>query len=226
MVFTGGMPKASYGDRHTVGLERGSTQLVLDFTSPVLALAPVKDAGGKAEALAVLCEEELVMVDLVSEGWPTFRLPYLYPVHASPITAAHHVSPPSFSFHSTFTFIDCFVPQVMKPSMGLVSGLRQASSGQAFGRSGAFSSRPWPITGGQASEAPSDTDLLVTGHEDGSVKVWAMGGAGMELLVSVQTASLFADYVNPHARSEDEEEWPPFKKVRLPSFADSGLGQE
>ena len=42
-------------------------------------------------ALMVLVEEELVMIDLETSGWPTFRLPYLHSVHSSAITCAQHV---------------------------------------------------------------------------------------------------------------------------------------
>jgi len=35
-VFSGGMPRASYGDRHTVSVIRGDTHVVFDLTSPVV----------------------------------------------------------------------------------------------------------------------------------------------------------------------------------------------
>jgi len=36
IVFSGGMPRASYGDRHTVSVIRGDTHVVFDLTSPVV----------------------------------------------------------------------------------------------------------------------------------------------------------------------------------------------
>jgi lethal(2) giant larvae protein len=44
------------------------------------------------QALVVLAEEEIVAIDLVSEGWPTFPLPYLVSVHCSAITCTTHVT--------------------------------------------------------------------------------------------------------------------------------------
>ncbi|VEL14059.1 unnamed protein product [Protopolystoma xenopodis] len=41
---------------------------------------------GPVQALLILCEEELVAVDLVSSGWPYFRPPYLTTLHASTLT--------------------------------------------------------------------------------------------------------------------------------------------
>lgn len=43
-------------------------------------------------SLVVLAEEELVVVDLESEGWPVFRMPYLVSLHSSAIISTHHVS--------------------------------------------------------------------------------------------------------------------------------------
>ena len=50
--------------------------------------APDKD---EPHAVLILAEEELVMIDLESNSWPVFRLPYLHSVHASAITCAQHV---------------------------------------------------------------------------------------------------------------------------------------
>lgn len=36
MVFSGGMPRASYGDHHTVTVMHGTRHVVFDFTSKVV----------------------------------------------------------------------------------------------------------------------------------------------------------------------------------------------
>ena len=43
-------------------------------------------------SVIVLAEEEIVAIDLTSEGWPTFRQPYLASLHSSAITTATHVA--------------------------------------------------------------------------------------------------------------------------------------
>ena len=50
--------------------------------------------------LLVLTEEELVAVDLQSEGWPELRLPYLNSLHSSAITCTAHVSNVTDAFWS------------------------------------------------------------------------------------------------------------------------------
>lgn len=43
-------------------------------------------------ALVVLAEEELVVMDLRTDGWPPVQPPYLASLHCSAITCSHHVS--------------------------------------------------------------------------------------------------------------------------------------
>ena len=68
VIFSGGLPRASYGDKHCVSILRGSSvQVVLDFTSKVVDFFTIKDpadSDGDPVALAVLCEEEVIFVDL------------------------------------------------------------------------------------------------------------------------------------------------------------------
>lgn len=47
---------------------------------------------GHPSALVVLVEEELVVIDLQTDGWPVIQTPYLVPLHSSAITCSHHVS--------------------------------------------------------------------------------------------------------------------------------------
>jgi hypothetical protein len=47
---------------------------------------------GIACALFILCEEEFVAIDLMDPLWRMFPLPYLYPIHSSPITCITAIS--------------------------------------------------------------------------------------------------------------------------------------
>jgi len=42
--------------------------------------------------LVVLTEEELVAIDVQSDSWPCYQLPYLASLHCCAITATSHVS--------------------------------------------------------------------------------------------------------------------------------------
>lgn len=55
-------------------------------------LWPVPTAFDDPYALVVLAEEELVVIDLQTPGWPPVQPPYLASLHCSAITCSHHVS--------------------------------------------------------------------------------------------------------------------------------------
>lgn len=111
IAFTGGLPRASYGDKYTVSCIHDSKHVVFDFTSKVIDFLFIDsraseedeeeeeneqvngvDKEGQVEALVVLAEEELVVIDLLSEDWKMMSLPYLVSLHASAVTCSQHVS--------------------------------------------------------------------------------------------------------------------------------------
>lgn len=202
VVFSGGMPRASYGDRHTISVMQGEeNHVVFDFTSRVVDFAVVSRAEEEDTAedraeydephlLIVLVEEELVVIDLDNDQWPALRLPYLNSVHSSAITCAQHV-------------------------LNVPDQLWQKLKDAGDMQSKTFSAREWPITGGKnlAKEIVSK-DLLITGHEDGTVRFWDASGTSLSLLYRVATSPIFGipDHAGEQANGE-EEEWPPFRKV-------------
>jgi len=42
-------------------------------------------------SLLILVEEELIAVDLASDDWPTFNVPYMCSLHNSAVTCVSHV---------------------------------------------------------------------------------------------------------------------------------------
>lgn len=56
--------------------------------SPVLCFTETDEP----HTLVVLAEEELVLIDLETQGCPSFSLPYFNSLHSSPITCSQHVS--------------------------------------------------------------------------------------------------------------------------------------
>lgn len=53
-----------------------------------------------------------------------------------------------------------------------------------------------------------------TRHEDGTVRFWDASSTSLRLLYKLSTSSLFG--IPEHVASVEEEEWPPFRKVRPP----------
>lgn len=87
----------------------------------------------------VLAEEELVVIDLQTAGWPPVQPPYLASLHCSAITCSHHVSN---------------IP------LKLWERIIAAGSWQNTN----FSTMEWPIDGGTSlAPTPPQRDLLLTG---------------------------------------------------------------
>lgn len=124
LLYSGGMPRASYGDRHCLTIQQDKDHVTLDFTSRVIDFFTVhsieQEKGEEPanindvylwisaclnvvssllltefddpSALVVLLEEELVVIDLQTPGWPSLPTPYLAPLHSSAITCSFHIS--------------------------------------------------------------------------------------------------------------------------------------
>ncbi|XP_074870511.1 LLGL scribble cell polarity complex component 2 isoform X1 [Carettochelys insculpta] len=196
IIFQGGMPRASYGDRHSISVIHGSQQTAFDFTSRVIDFFVICNADPAAEcddpsAMVVLAEEELVVIDLKSAGWPVIHPPYLASLHCSAITCSHHVSN---------------IPLKLWERV-ISAGSKQNSH---------YSNMPWPIDGGTnlAPDAPQ-RDLLLTGHEDGTVRFWDASGVCLRLLYKLSTVKVFLTDADPNdnMNSLGEDEWPPLRKV-------------
>ncbi|KAM7146377.1 LLGL scribble cell polarity complex component 2 isoform 1-T1 [Macrochelys suwanniensis] len=196
IIFQGGMPRASYGDRHSISVVHGSQQTAFDFTSRVIDFFVICNADPAAEcddpsAIVVLAEEELVVIDLKSAGWPAVHPPYLASLHCSAITCSHHVSN---------------IPLKLWERV-ISAGSKQNSH---------YSNMPWPIDGGtNLAPDPPQRDLLLTGHEDGTVRFWDASGVCLRLLYKLSTVRVFLTDADPNDNMNPlgEDEWPPLRKV-------------
>ena len=130
----------------------------------------------KASALAVLTEEELLMIDLQSEEtedsktplWPAFRKPYLNSASPNDVTCL-------------YIYEDCGADFVAK--------LRQLGSA-LFEQN---SPRDWPVFGGsvEAKEEREKLNVAVTGHYNGSVRFYDVNCGKFELLYTLSLSNYF-----------------------------------
>uniref|UniRef100_H2ZMJ2 Lethal giant larvae homologue 2 domain-containing protein n=1 Tax=Ciona savignyi TaxID=51511 RepID=H2ZMJ2_CIOSA len=196
VVFSGGMPRANYGDRHCMTVMNGSKHVTFDFTSRVIDFFVIcKNAINaeweEPEFLIVLAEEELIAIDLTQEGWPTLTPPYLASPHASAITCSFHVE------------------DVDEKVWQKISGLAKEGKTNK-------STSAWPITGGQNLSPKSvvTRNVLLTGHEDGTVKLWNISSVSMSPLLKIQTSTVFVtDSDGANDGDAFEDQFPPFRKV-------------
>uniref|UniRef100_A0A672N2U8 LLGL scribble cell polarity complex component 2 n=1 Tax=Sinocyclocheilus grahami TaxID=75366 RepID=A0A672N2U8_SINGR len=79
-----------------------------------------------------------------------------------------------------------------------------------------YAMEPWPINGGQNfAPDPPQRDLLLTGHEDGTVRFWDASGVCLYPMYKLSTAGAFLTDADPNDNMNQgsEGEWPPFRKV-------------
>uniref|UniRef100_G1QK43 LLGL scribble cell polarity complex component 2 n=1 Tax=Nomascus leucogenys TaxID=61853 RepID=G1QK43_NOMLE len=182
-IFQGGMPRASYGDRHCISVIHDGQQTAFDFTSRVIDFTVLTEAdpaaGRRASGVGA------------QAGWPPVQLPYLDSLHCSAITCSHHVSN---------------IPLKLWERI-IAAGSRQNAH---------FSTMEWPIDGGTSlTPTPPQRDLLLTGHEDGTVRFWDAAGVCLRLLYKLSTVHVFLTDTDPseNLSAQGEDEWPPLRKV-------------
>jgi len=196
VLFTGGLPRASYGDKHSISvLQDNTVQVVLDFTSKIIDFFSIQDSSnpsGKPLALVVLCDEEVVVIDVNNneKSFPSFNKPYLSCIHSSNITSSHHI-------------VNC-------PD-DLWTHINKAGREQT---PDVLTAKDWPVVGGTPLLPVSEQhDLMLTGHEDGSVKFWDVSTLSFKLLYTISTSRLFESDSDGPPPDDEEDDWPPFKKV-------------
>ncbi|XP_012269374.2 lethal(2) giant larvae protein homolog 1 isoform X3 [Athalia rosae] len=207
ILFSGGMPRASYGDRHTITAMTKEKHVVFDFTSKVIdffTVMPKADEDSKGglqtpEALIVLAEEELVAIDLTNPDWKMMALPYLVSLHASAVTCSQHV------------------PNVPQELWNSITAAGKAQTEHLY------SEKTWPIDGGLIlckkpanPDKPANNELLLTGHEDGTVRFWNASDVALTPLYKYNSSILFTGEhldVLEQPPEDEEDEWPPFRKV-------------
>nr|XP_040222509.2 lethal(2) giant larvae protein [Anopheles coluzzii]XP_040222510.2 lethal(2) giant larvae protein [Anopheles coluzzii]XP_040222511.2 lethal(2) giant larvae protein [Anopheles coluzzii]XP_049463038.1 lethal(2) giant larvae protein [Anopheles coluzzii]XP_049463040.1 lethal(2) giant larvae protein [Anopheles coluzzii] len=203
VVFSGGMPRSAYGEHQCVSVHcKDGTKVAFDFTSKVIDFfVTFNDVRPEqAEVLVVLLEEELVAYDLTDETLPQINAPYLHSLHASAVTCNQLVSQVSPEVYAKIKY----------------AGEQQMAE---------YSCKVWPISGGivpnesvDDEEQPMERDVLITGHEDGSVKFWDCSDVCLTPLLHVKTAPLFNNSddfesnLNASTEQLDDGE-PPFRKA-------------
>ncbi|XP_037709326.1 lethal(2) giant larvae protein isoform X2 [Drosophila subpulchrella] len=207
IVFSGGMPRSAYGDHNCVSVHASDGHKVcLDFTSKVIDFfVTYKNNSDVAEVLVVLLEEELCAYDLTDSNISAVKAPYLHSVHASAVTCNYLAS------------------QVIQ---SVYESIIRAGDEQDID----YSNIDWPITGGALPDLgesdEEDTaklyEIMLTGHEDGSVKFWDCTGVLLKPIYNFKTGSIFGsehdfrdDAVGDISAEQLDEGEPPFRKAGL-----------
>ncbi|XP_029661464.1 syntaxin-binding protein 5 isoform X1 [Formica exsecta] len=188
VIFSGGLAYDTTGRTPSITVIHGKTTTVLEMEHNVIDFVTLCDSPWASDfqdpyAVVVLLQNDLVVIDLLTPGFPCFENPYPMDIHESPVTCCAY-------------FADC--PSDLVPAFYSVGSKSQKKTG--------FSEKEWPISGGEwSSSSSSYNEIILTGHADGSIKFWDASAGTLQVLYKLKTAKLFE---KTRTRSIDSEEDP------------------
>ncbi|XP_043667400.1 syntaxin-binding protein 5 isoform X14 [Vespula pensylvanica] len=188
VIFSGGLAYDTTGRTPSITVIHGKTTTVLEMEHNVVDFITLCDSPWTSDfqdpyAVVVLLQNDLVIIDLLTPGFPCFENPYPMDIHESPVTCCAY-------------FADC--PSDLVPAFYSVGSKSQKKTG--------FSEKEWPVSGGEwSSSSSSYNEIILTGHADGSIKFWDASAGTLQVLYKLKTAKLFE---KSRVRSVDSEEDP------------------
>ncbi|XP_005089335.1 syntaxin-binding protein 5 isoform X2 [Aplysia californica] len=187
VVFSGGMSYDRAGRTPSITVMTGKSTTVLEMEHNVVDFVTLCDTPWVNDfqdpyAIVVLLQNDLVVIDLTTPGYPCFENPYPMDLHESPVTACQY-------------YANC--PMDIIPAL-YSTGKNQKKTG--------FSEKPWPVKGGSwGSSTTSYPEIIITGHADGSLKFWDASSVNLQFLYKLKTAKVFE---KPKRPSEDKDDDP------------------
>nr|XP_024214843.1 syntaxin-binding protein 5 isoform X3 [Halyomorpha halys] len=190
IIFSGGLTYDRAGRSPTITIIHGKATTVLEMEHNVidfmtLCESPYPSDIPEPYAIVVVLQNDLVVIDLLSLGFPCFESPYPMDIHECPVTCCTYLA-------------DC--PSDLIPAFYSVGSRSSKRCG--------FSTKEWPLVGGEWSAPPcSYSEIIITGHADGSIKFWDASVGTLQILYKLKTNKVFE---KPPSRSQDGSEDDPF----------------
>ncbi|KAL5106046.1 hypothetical protein TcWFU_001188 [Taenia crassiceps] len=172
---------------------------VVTFTT--LYNSPYFNETSDPYAVAVLLQQDLVLVDLLTPGCPSFENPYPMDIAVSPVTSCYYV------VDCPSDLVPAFYAVGSRGKRALATSKSKIQEGTTEGQTSltsndSFSPKKWPIDGGEwGTNLCSYQELIITGHADGSVRFWDASGVNLSPLYKVRTSRYFDRSIMLHAVS-------------------------
>ncbi|CAG9772356.1 unnamed protein product [Ceutorhynchus assimilis] len=189
VIFSGGMPYDQACRTPSITVVHNKTTTVLEMEHNVidfvtLCESPYISDMQEPYAIIALLQNDLVVMDLQTPGFPCIENPYPMDLHESPVTCVSYLA-------------DC--PGDLIPAFYSV-GRAAATKRQGV------SEMDWPITGGTwSAQGCSYPEVILTGHADGSIRFWDASAGTLQVLYKLKTAKVFE---KPKSRSTESEDDP------------------
>ncbi|XP_024081941.1 syntaxin-binding protein 5 isoform X2 [Cimex lectularius] len=190
VIFCGGLTYDKAGRSPSITIMHGKATTVLEMEHNVidfitLCESPYASDIPEPYAIVVVLQNDLVVIDLLSPGFPCFESPHPMDVHECPVTCCTYLA-------------DC--PSDLIPAFYSIGSRSSKRTG--------FSDKEWPLAGGEWTTPPcSYSEIIITGHADGSIKFWDASCGTLQVLYKVKTNKVFE---RPQSKSQDGNDDDPF----------------
>lgn len=147
-------------------------------------------------AVIVMLTEDLVVIDLTSKDFPCYRNVHTaLQLHQQlPVTACSYMVDVPMELNTALYSVGlkCQTTNAEVKNASSSSCKRTKSGQICANAERLFSTKEWPINGGDWSSATlSYGELVITGHADGSIKFYDVSSSGMHLVLKIRTSKLF-----------------------------------
>jgi syntaxin-binding protein 5 len=237
IIFSDGLPSSDCVMRDAITIiKNNKLKTIIEMKEKIIDFLVIPASPWTTEnptdpvAIIALLENNLVVVDLRTEGYPQFQHHHPTGLHESPLTATFYLTEPSrVFFRGLLASRDKYLQDQWALQQNQLNQQRQNAAGGAANATGSgggggvttskqvFSPLSYPINGGlkcTKANVFGYPELIVTGHEDGTVKFWDSTGLGLTLLHKLKTQKLF-DKRKFEANSSQIEVDEPFKITAL-----------
>ncbi|KAI4457675.1 lethal 2 giant larvae protein [Holotrichia oblita] len=188
VIFSGGMPYDQSGRTPSITVVYSKTTTVLEMEHNVMDFITLCESPYPSDyqdpyAIIVLLQNDLVVMDLQTAGFPCIENPYPMDIHESPVTCCSYL-------------VDC--PADLIPAFYSVG---RSAANKKVG----FSEKEWPISGGTwSANSCSYSEIILTGHADGSIKFWDASAGTLQVLYKLKTAKAFEKPKVKSIESDDD----------------------
>jgi syntaxin-binding protein 5 len=215
IIFSDGLPSSDCVMRDAITIiKNNKLKTIIEMKEKVVDFLVIPASPWTTEnptdpvAVIVLLENNLVVIDLRTDGYPQFQHHHPTGVHESPLTATFYLTEPSkLFFKGLLASRDKYLQdqkqlqqsQLSQQKQGAGSAAQNAAAvavaaGGVTTSKQVYSPLSYPINGGlkcTKANVFGYQELIVTGHEDGTVKFWDSTGLGLTLLHKFKTQKLF-----------------------------------
>ncbi|KAH8338019.1 hypothetical protein KR059_003021 [Drosophila kikkawai] len=213
-IFSGGMPSEKGSKSNCITVMVGKATTVLEMEHAVCDFITLCENPWPCEtqepyAIAVLLQYDLVLIDLLTPGFPCFESPYPMDLHESPVTCCTYLTDCPSDLVPAFYSVSVMILELSLTIIIKRYNLTYQVGRTTTSKKSCFSEREWPISGGEWSPAScSYSEIVITGHQDGSLKFWDSGAGTLQILYKLKTAKMFEKPRSHVAHSHPESDNP------------------